>query len=94
MSESSSTIHKVAGASLEHSAKQNGLKGEVQDVPSKFVPDKFVEPLGLRHIKLNQFTQQDDNTVLLNKLAGGEGVEPPRTESESAVLPLDEPPTT
>ncbi len=26
------------------------------------------------------------------KMAGGEGVEPPHTDSESAVLPLDEPP--
>lgn len=35
---------------------------------------------------------RDDATRVIEEVAGGEGFEPPLTESESVVLPLDEPP--
>lgn len=37
--------------------------------------------------------QNEKPSIFWAFLAGGEGFEPPYTDSESAVLPLDEPPT-
>ena len=64
----------------------------------KFVPDKFVEPrrpaaaVALHRHLASTKHKKATARVAFSCLAGGEGFEPPLAESESAVLPLDDPP--
>ena len=52
----------------------------------------YPQSLFFKKINPNSFPALNKNTLAGIFEAGGEGVEPPHTDSESAVLPLDEPP--
>ena len=52
----------------------------------------YPQSLLFKKINPNSFPALNKNTLAGIFEAGGEGVEPPHTDSESAVLPLDEPP--
>ena len=64
---------------------------------SKFAPGEFVEPSRAMRDRGSHPSTQSRNEKPATRagffiLAGGEGFEPPLAESESAVLPLDDPP--
>lgn len=52
----------------------------------------YLQNLLFKKINPSSFPALNKNTLAGIFEAGGEGVEPPHTDSESAVLPLDEPP--
>jgi len=59
---------------------------------AEMLPGRRAELLGNKSQRVTQFSHAVTNSESLEKLAGGRGVEPRFAESESGVLPLNDPP--